>query len=184
MRAVLINAKDRTVTDVEVDGSKNVLHQWYKLLNVSMVEVALYINEQEDAILVDEEGLLTMNENTPFFAYEGGHQPFAGNGLVTGKDEDGESISCHVTADEVRSKVTFMSLDEVRKAARPEPVPGKPERPTMEVSREDLVELKKLFAQAVKDGKPTLEFKNHPFMIDYAKYLIEYLDGQFNPPKK
>lgn len=183
MRAVLINAKDRTVTDVEVDGRKNVLHQWYKLLNVRMVEVALYINEQEDSILVDEEGMLELDENTCFFVYEGGHQPFAGNGLIVGKDEDGESISCHVTADEVRSKVKFLNIHEARQAANPRPEP-EPERPTMQVSREDLTELKKLYAKAVKDGKPDLEFKGHQFVVGYVKYLIEYLDGQFNTPKK
>lgn len=114
MKAVFINSKEETVTEVEVNDNENILHQWYKILGVNMVEVACYINEQEDAIIVDEEGLLTLTNNTKFFTYEGAHQPFAGNGLITGKDDEGESISCHVTADDVRPKIKFYTLDQVQ----------------------------------------------------------------------
>ena len=60
MKAILINVHDETVQQVEVDDD-NVLKSWYKLLICTMVQVAHYFNEK-DSIMVDEEGLFTMND--------------------------------------------------------------------------------------------------------------------------
>lgn len=105
MRAILINSHLRVVTEVEVSDT-DTLKDWYRLIECSMVEVAYYINKH-DSIMVDEEGLL--NEPNVFFEYEGAHQPFAGNGLVVGVTDEGESISCRVKAKDVLSKVKFLS---------------------------------------------------------------------------
>ena len=113
MKAILINVHDETVQQVEVDDD-NVLKSWYKLLICTMVQVAHYFNEK-DSIMVDEEGLFTMNDESKFFTIEGGHQPFIGNGLVVGVNpEDGESVDPCITTEEVRSKVKFHTMNEVR----------------------------------------------------------------------
>jgi len=113
MKAILINVHDETVQQVEVDDD-NVLKSWYKLLICTMVQVAHYFNEK-DSIMVDEEGLFTMNDESKFFTIEGGHQPFIGNGLVVGVNpEDGESVDPCITTEEVRAKVKFHTMNEVR----------------------------------------------------------------------
>lgn len=113
MKAILINVTDETVQQVEIDNN-NVLHDWYEKMGVQMVEVAHYFDER-DSIMVDEEGLFTMNEDSKFFSVEGGHQPFIGNGLVVGVDPmTGESVDCRISVEKVRSLVKFHTLWEVR----------------------------------------------------------------------
>src|SRR6059058_6417197 len=117
MKAVLIDAYNKTVTDIELNGRKDMLKQWYSAIghDCATVETAVYIDtEGHDSILVDEEGLLKLTSNTPFFTFKGGHQPFAGNGIVVGVDKDGETVSCNTNAKEVAEKVKFLSAMEVR----------------------------------------------------------------------
>lgn len=110
MKAILIDAFNKTVTEVKLDGRKDMLDQWYHVMKVDMVEVAHYINDH-DSILVDEEGLLKPCDH--FFLYEGAHQPFAGNGLVVGVDEEGETVDCNISAEEVEQKIEFFTRQEV-----------------------------------------------------------------------
>ena len=112
MKAILINVTDETVQQVEVDDD-NVLKSWYKLLICTMVQVAHYFNER-DSIMVDEEGLFSMTDDSKFFTIEGGHQPFIGNGLVVGVDPmDGVSVDPCISVDEIRAKVKFHTMNEV-----------------------------------------------------------------------
>lgn len=110
MKAVFINAVEKTVTEVDVPKEKT-LQSWYKIIGCDMVEVASYINKENDSILVDEEGLLKPQEH--FFAYGVRENILAGNGLIVGVDNEGESVSCHVTAEQVKDKVFFLSYAEV-----------------------------------------------------------------------
>jgi len=112
MRAILINVTDETVRNVEIDNN-NVLKDWYKKLGCQMVQVGHYFNEK-DSIMVDEEGLFTMNDDSKFFSVEGGHQPFIGNGLVVGVNPmTGESTDVHISCEEVRAKVKFHTMNEI-----------------------------------------------------------------------
>jgi hypothetical protein len=115
MKAILIDVKNKTISMVEVDD-KNVLKDWYRLMGCGMVEVAHYI-DNHDSILVDEEGLLSLTGDTKFFTIEGGHQPFAGNGLVVGVDDEGEGVSPNVSVEEIQRKVKFHTLREVQRMA-------------------------------------------------------------------
>jgi hypothetical protein len=99
---------------VEVNDN-SVLKDWYKHIGCSMVEVAHYFDNDHDSIMVDEEGLFTMDNNSKFFSVVGGHQPFIGNGLVVGVDNRGNSVDPCISVEEVRSKVKFHTLSEVRK---------------------------------------------------------------------
>ena len=112
MKAILIDVQKKEVRMVEVDDKK-VLESWYELMGCQMVEVAHYF-DRHDSILVDEEGLLSLDEDTKFFTIEGGHQPFAGNGLVVGVDNRGESVSPKISVEEVQKKVRFHTLWEVQ----------------------------------------------------------------------
>ena len=103
MKAIFIDAKNKEVKEVEIKGD---LQSWYETIGCGMVECALYFDEH-DSIMVDEEGLFN-DQCNDFFFVKGGHQPFAGNGLVVGTDENGESVSTKISLDEVKSKVKFM----------------------------------------------------------------------------
>lgn len=107
-KVILIDAVNRIIKLVEIDTYKDI----YLHLNCDMFEVATEL-ENNDSIYVDEEGLLTNPQH--FFEYEGAHQAgFAGNGLVIGTDEEGESVDAKTTLEEVIKKVKFKSIGEVR----------------------------------------------------------------------
>ena len=112
MKAILIDVNQENVRQVEVDD-KDVLRSWYRHIGCSMVEVAHYFNHH-DSIMVDEEGLFSMNESSKFFTITDGHQPFIGNGLVVGVDRNGNSVDTCITVEEVRSKVKFYTMNEIR----------------------------------------------------------------------
>ena len=55
---------------------------------------------------------------------------------------------------------------------------------TAQINYTQYLQLKKVYAQAVKDKKDTLVFRNQQLITDYAKYLIELLDTKFKKVKK
>lgn len=109
MRAILIDVYAQEIRECDISQT-NTLDDWYKTMGVDLVAVGLRLDDT-DSILVDDEGLLKPCDH--FFYYEGSHQPFAGNGLITGVDDEGESISCVISLDDVKNNVRFMSRDEV-----------------------------------------------------------------------
>ena len=124
MKAILIDVYNQTITVVVIEKPSNpksartVLDQWYKLIDCSTVTVAHYLDENDensDTIMVDDEGLLNLDKDSKFFHYEGAHQPFAGNGLVVGIDDEGDTASCKISVEEVKRKVTFLNLRQVQK---------------------------------------------------------------------
>lgn len=103
MKAILINSTLQTVTEVTLNP-KDTLGSMYKHLGVDMVEVATELPNQ-DVVFVDEEGLL--KPVAYFFAFEGAHQPFAGNGIVVGGNDEGETVAAKSTLEDIKSKVKF-----------------------------------------------------------------------------
>lgn len=108
-KGYLINAENRTITLVEVGDYKTI----YPLISTKLKTVDCFTVvgiEEDDSIYVDDEGLLTIQFDTPFFLYDGYPQPLAGNGLVLGTDEEGESVDPKNTLEFIRGKVKFMTL--------------------------------------------------------------------------
>ena len=106
-----IDAEKRTITEVPVGDYKTI----YPHLSTSVKAVDCFTIvgiEKDDSIFVDDEGLLTITPLTPFFMYEGYNQPLAGNGLVLGTDEEGESVDPKNTLDFIKSKVKWMTARE------------------------------------------------------------------------
>lgn len=101
-KGILIDAVNRTVTEIEVGG----LDDMYEAMRVDLVTIGCQLDEIND-IFVDDEGLLKSPEH--FFYYEGAHQPFAGSGLVLGKDAEGETVSTTKTLAEIKAKVKFLN---------------------------------------------------------------------------
>lgn len=112
MRAILIDSAAREVREVEYSGN------WRDIAPMIGAESGLFavtpIREGED-LYVDDEGLLTSPNPHGYFLYQGvGQELFAGNGLVLGVDENGETRSTALTVGEVRERVGF---------GRPVPMP-------------------------------------------------------------
>lgn len=96
MRAIFINAKEDKVEEVEVSGLKDMQHYVE-----GYIEVAMEITGN-NTLYVNEEGLLLgLNYG---FQYEGGHQPFMGNGLICGIDRrTGDTVPSDLPLSEVKA---------------------------------------------------------------------------------
>jgi hypothetical protein len=61
-----------------------------------------------DVIYMDDEGLLKPLDW--FFAIKGGHQPFAGCGLVLGNNDDGETVSARIALQELKRRILHLRI--------------------------------------------------------------------------
>jgi len=113
MRALTINAETHVIKVHAVDTSgvgPGMLAFMQKAVG-GYIERATEL-KNGDSIFVNEEGLL---ENPRFFfEVEGGHQPFAGNGVVVGgEDEDGETTNAKSEVEELKRLITFKTNEEL-----------------------------------------------------------------------
>lgn len=112
MKGYLIDPFNRTIEEVEHDGS---LDSIYQLIDVQCFACAAF-DDQGNTAYVDDEGLF--KDDQEFFYMPHYPQPLAGKGLILGCNEIGESQSPTVSLDEVRAKVIFMSPRHVRAFAK------------------------------------------------------------------
>lgn len=111
MKAYLIDSNQETVTEVNHNGDYKEI---YKLCGFQTFDVAR-VESNGDAIYVDDEGLLNITNETKFFVYEGYTNPLVGNGLMLGLNpHTGDSIAPETSLEDVKSKVKFLTLEQVR----------------------------------------------------------------------
>lgn len=113
-KAILIDAKAQEVREVNLDGSlqniyRELSNDEHKVDTFDVVRL-----ENNDAIFVDDEGLLIEPAAPYYFVYGKSKWILAGNGLVIGTDDEGDSVDPKITVDEVRSRVTFFKYDPER----------------------------------------------------------------------
>lgn len=93
MRAIFIDAKNRKVQEINFEGDFQAIQ---KQIGVDTFTVCGM--RDNDACYVDDEGLL--NGTKDFFSNPNIYpHPLAGNGLILGTDDEGESTDCKVTLD-------------------------------------------------------------------------------------
>lgn len=103
MKAILINVKKQEVKEVEHDDT---LASIYKHVDCGTFDVVNI--DGVNSIYVDDEGLFV--EDQLYFKYTGTTDSvsLAGNGLVLGVDEEGETTPPSITLEDVRKAVTFL----------------------------------------------------------------------------
>jgi hypothetical protein len=112
MKAILINSAERTITEVDYDGSE----QLRKLVG-GWIELA-YMWPSKDVLYVDEEGL--MKPQAHFFRITvRPDQPMVGNGVIIGPERDTDEVPegfvtdpPSLTVEQVRAMVEFRNRDQ------------------------------------------------------------------------
>ena len=112
MKGILIDVKNRVVREVEINKD-DILKSLYELIGCDLVD-RVGLTDTDD-IWVDDEGLLTANDDTNFFSLVGHPSPFAGNGLVLGYNKMGDSVEPKITVESVRMKVKFYTMKEIQR---------------------------------------------------------------------
>jgi len=102
MRAILIDPFTQTIEEVDYSGDYKDI---YGLIQCDLFTTVYLPNTSDDTLFVDDEGLYV--ENQRFFKIDGFEQPLAGRGLMLGTDEEGESVDCMSTVEEVKAIVTW-----------------------------------------------------------------------------
>jgi hypothetical protein len=115
MRAIVINAQERTVSEVEIKGSLKSLQS---VVGGLIAPVYEGLGSKHHAY-VNDEGLL--NNPQHFFMLKGGYQPLAGNGVILGTTDDGNEADCTLALDWVKERVAFMDVRAVREWLANEP---------------------------------------------------------------
>ena len=102
MKAILIDVKTQEIKEVECD---NNLQNIYDLIDCRLIDIVRI--DDVNSIFVDDEGILKDNL---YFEYSVSGRVFqlAGNGLVLGVDDEGNSISPTLTIEDVKGKVSFL----------------------------------------------------------------------------
>lgn len=119
MRAIKIDATNRTITEVETDGK---LESIYALIGCSIIEAGGRFTNG-DCLFVDEEGLLGLDEEAGLMGVHGFavryngevmEHPFqeflAGNGLIVGEGSDGESAGASSALEQIAALVRFHTV--------------------------------------------------------------------------
>jgi hypothetical protein len=106
MRAILIDAVEKTVTEIDMDGK---LQSLYRLLGCNLVE-AVELDDRH-SLWVDEEGLMVENPG-PFFAFKGGERPYPFKGVILGDNhQTGSNTDAVVPLDVVQSVIEWPDVE-------------------------------------------------------------------------
>jgi hypothetical protein len=113
MKGILIDVEQKELRMVEINDYKEIYNH-LKCDLFTMVDA-----DENNSIFVDDEGLLRLTNDSKFFLFDTYPQPLAGNGLILGIDhEDGESIDTSLTIEELKDRVKFLNLSDIRMAFR------------------------------------------------------------------
>ena len=103
MKAILIDVYEKEIREVDYDGTLDFIYFNLACKTFDVVRV-----DDVNSIFVDDEGLL--RQNHLYFEYSASDRVFqlAGNGLILGVDDEGNSISPTLTVEDVKGKVNFL----------------------------------------------------------------------------
>lgn len=109
MRTLHINAETQTITETQCNGLADE-----QAAVGGNIESAHYFENGVDRIMVNEDGLFSLPQDTGWFFVDGAFNPFKGNGIVVGVDEaTGDTIDVKISIEDLREQVRFMSAAEV-----------------------------------------------------------------------
>lgn len=98
---LLIDPFEKTITPVYYDGD---FHSIYTLIDCGTFDV---VRCGKYDLFVDDEGLF--KENQAFFMVADYPQPLAGKALVTGCDEEGNTVPPAITLEELEARILWVA---------------------------------------------------------------------------
>jgi hypothetical protein len=104
MKAIKVDVVNRKVVEIEVDGSLKAI---YEAIGCSNFEMPCVL-ENGDAVYCDGEALFSNPQN--FVEIGEYSDPIAGNLLILGTNDDGESVDCSSSVEEIENDVIFLDV--------------------------------------------------------------------------
>jgi len=112
MKAILINPENKTVIQIELEKGIDAI---YKQLDCD-VFTAPVVFENDDTLYCDDEGLFKP-EMIGGIIYPDWSYPIVGKSLIIGTNDEGESVDCKSTIDDIKKGLTWVSKEEAEKWA-------------------------------------------------------------------
>jgi hypothetical protein len=100
MKAIFIDSKNKSVSYIDIPEGKNHLAEMRKKINCECF-CAAGVFKNNDTVYVDDEGLI--NGTGDFFILHSLRgEPLAGNALIIGCNEEGDSVDCKTDISQIR----------------------------------------------------------------------------------
>lgn len=118
MKAYLIDPFEKKISEVEYDGNYKSI---YTLISTQSNPVDIFtcveLNEHQDTVFVDDEGLLNNTETQHYFKLNG--HLLAGKGLVLGTNDEGDSVTPFVSFEkfQTQNKIEFLGHQKINHEA-------------------------------------------------------------------
>ncbi len=110
MRGILINPHKEEISEIEVgDG----IHEIYRVIDANLFEIVRLTTN--DALYVDEEGLLKENRYFSIPDYLWTRRNIAGKALILSYNDEGDTFSTQITVNSVEAVVRWLPEDHVEK---------------------------------------------------------------------
>ena len=104
-KGILIDVVNETITEVEVGDYKDI----QKKIGCQLFDV-VSVDDDND-VYVDDEGLLSIDDDSKFFGFKGSNVKFGGNGLVLGiNHNNGESKNTTLTVEYLKERIEFFTF--------------------------------------------------------------------------
>jgi hypothetical protein len=116
LKAILIDVEKEELREITVDLTRdneytNDIHRAIKCETFGIITFD-GADETSDTIFVDDNGLLSLTPQSKFFYFADAPMICAGNGLILGTTEEGDSKDVKLTIKDYKKIITFHSLKE------------------------------------------------------------------------
>jgi hypothetical protein len=112
IRVILIDPFAEQVKEMMI---QNDLSTIYQTLGCELITITSMVGKDYRLdLILDDEGLLKDPENQKYFKYKLFSQPFAGRGLLTSSDRDGNcaSVPSHVRVEDIEKDIIWYKPDQ------------------------------------------------------------------------
>jgi hypothetical protein len=106
-KAIKINVETKTLEYITLGDNYNEI---YGAIGNGCGTFCVPFNfENNDSIFADDESLLRTDDIKGGFFLEDWNSPIVGNAIILGTNDEGESVDCLTTIEELKSQVYFIS---------------------------------------------------------------------------
>lgn len=114
-KAILINSEKKTLSYIQLSDDNNDI---YKAIGNNCCLFCIPVQfENMDSLFADDESLLRHNDIKGGFIMDDWSTPIVGNAVIIGTDDEGDSIDCKTTIDDIKGKIRFFSADTCKQYA-------------------------------------------------------------------
>lgn len=115
-KALLINVETKQVTEIILDRELSSISE--AIGNGCELFCVPVDYENGDAMYADDESLLRTNDIKGGFIFPNWNFPLINNAIILGTDDEGDSIDCKSTIEEIQKDIIFITEEQAKTYAK------------------------------------------------------------------